>query len=348
MQSDHQPRRLSESRRVLFGVSWHSLCVTAHTAKRPRIFRRKVYPRRAGVVVILRTLFGAARRVTGSRFRLRWLSAMGLFRPTNLFRVIAIGCIARCTSTAVAISAGVAAAAASAQVAGPSALTPAASAAPAARRSVVVTSLSSSGAGSLRAAMTRANAGSPGSSTVIHFAVHGTITLATQLPAISRTVTIDAMAAPTYVSGGPPVVEINCNSRAGLQFAAGSDGSRLLGVAVDNASGNGVTLNASSITLNRDYIGLDLTGAAFGNHGAGVYISATSSGNLIGLNKSGATGVVANVISGNAGSGIVLSGSSGNTVVSNRIGTNAAGRSAMGNGSAGLFLAVRASDNEII
>ncbi len=211
----------------------------------------------------------------------------------------------------------------------------------------MVTSLSSSGAGSLRAAMMSANAGSPGSSTVIHFAVHGTITLVTQLPAISRTVTIDARSAPTYVNGGPPVVEINCNSRAGLQFAAGSDGSRLLGVAVDNASGNGVTLNASSITLNRDYIGLDLTGAAFGNHGDGVYISATSSGNLIGLNKSGATGVVANVISGNAGSGIVLSGSSGNTVVSNRIGTNAAGRSAIANGGDGLVLTSRSSGNEI-
>jgi parallel beta-helix repeat protein len=160
-------------------------------------------------------------------------------------------------------------------------------------------------------------------------------------------VTIDARSAPTYISGGPPVVEIDCNTHTGLQFAAGSGGSRLLGVAVDNASGDGVTLNASSITLNGDYIGLDLTGAAFGNNGAGVYISATSSRNLIGLNRSGATGVVANVISGNMGSGIVLSGSSGNIVVSNRIGTDAAGQRAIPNGGDGLALTRGSSGNEI-
>lgn len=78
------------------------------------------------------------------------------------------------------------------------------------------------------------------------------------------------------------MIEIDCNGHAGLKFAAGSAGSRLLGLAVDNAKGNGVTLNASSITLNNNYIGLDLAGAAFGNHGDGVYVSATSARNLIG------------------------------------------------------------------
>ena len=97
------------------------------------------------------------------------------------------------------------------------------------------------------------------------------------------------------------MVEINCHGQGGLVFAGASAGSALLGLAVDDASGNGVTLNAGSITLNCDYIGLDLTGAAFGNGGDGVYVSPTSSGNLIGLNRSGASGVVANVISGNGG-----------------------------------------------
>ena len=50
--------------------------------------------------------------------------------------------------------------------------------------------------------------------------------------------------------------------------------SQLLAVAVDNAGGNGVTLNASSITLNFDSIGVNLAGAAFGNSGDGVYVSA--------------------------------------------------------------------------
>ena len=51
----------------------------------------------------------------------------------------------------------------------------------------------------------------------------------------------------------------------GLLFAVGSGGSQLLGVAVDDASGNGVTLDAGSVTLNDNYIGLNLAGAAAGN-----------------------------------------------------------------------------------
>jgi parallel beta-helix repeat protein len=57
--------------------------------------------------------------------------------------------------------------------------------------------------------------------------------------------------------------------------------------------------------------------------------------------------VVANVISGNAGNGIVLSGSSRNTVVSNRIGTNAAGTSAIANGGDGILITQGSRGNEI-
>ena len=108
-------------------------------------------------------------------------------------------------------------------------------------------------------------------------------------------------------------------------------------MAVDSAGGNGVTLNAGSITLNNNYIGLDLTGAAAGNAGDGVYVAATSSNNLIGLNSSGAAEAVANVISGNGGNGISFHNSSGNTVVANRIGTDPTARwrsatAAMGSG----------------
>jgi parallel beta-helix repeat protein len=211
---------------------------------------------------------------------------------------------------------------------------------------IVVSILGDSGAGSLRAAINTANAGVSGSS-AITFSIRGTIILASPLPAISSKVTIDATSAPGYATGGPPVVEIDCNRQAGLRFAAGAGGSQLLGVAVDGASGSGVTLNAGSVTLDSDYIGLDLAGRAFGNHGDGVRATATSSRDLIGLNSAGASGVVANVISANTGSGIALSGSSGNTVVSNRIGTNPAGTSAIGNGGNGISITGGSSRNEI-
>jgi len=250
-------------------------------------------------------------------------------------------------SAAVVFSAGPAVAQASAQ-------------APALRTTVytqtfVVRNLADQGKGSLRAAITSANLTSAGDSTLIRFRVSGTITLASPLPAIARKVAIDATTAsalvsggpPLPISGGPPVVALDFDGNPGLVFAAGSDGSQLLGVAVDHARGNGVTLNAGSITLNDDYIGLNLAGAAAGNGGDGVYVSAASGRNLIGLNSSGASGVVANVISGNLGSGIVLVGSSANTVAANRIGTNAAGTSAIGNRADGIRITQRSRGNEI-
>src|SRR3984957_5379461 len=214
-------------------------------------------------------------------------------------------------------------------------------------QTIAVTSLSDAGVGSLRAAINTANAAPAGDSTLISFGVNGTITLAGPLPAIAQKVTIDATTAPTYVSGGPPVVALDFNGNPGLLFAAGSDGSQLLGVAVDDASGNGVTLDAGSVTLNDNYIGLNLAGAAAGNGADGVYISAASARNLIGLNNSRASGVVANVISGNRGSGIALVGSSANTVVDNRIGTNAAGTSAIANLGDGILIAGGSRGNEI-
>ena len=218
---------------------------------------------------------------------------------------------------------------------------------PAYTQTFVVTSLGDLGPGSLRAAIDSANATSAGDSTLISFGVNGTITLASPLPAIARKVAIDATSAPTHVSGGPPVVALDFNGHPGLLFAAGSGGSQLLGVAVDDASGNGVTLDAGSVTLNDNYIGLNLAGAAAGNGGNGVYVSAASARNFIGLNGSRASGVVANVISGNRGSGIVLAGSSANTVVANRIGTNAAGTSAIANRGDGIWITQRSRGNEI-
>jgi parallel beta-helix repeat protein len=215
-------------------------------------------------------------------------------------------------------------------------------------RTFVVTSLRDSGPGTLRWALTLANAGRwPTATATIRFRVRGTITLLRPLPVVSRPVIIDGTTAPAYRRGGPPVVAINFNFRPGLWFAAGSARSQLLGLALDHAAGNGVTLMARSITLNNDYIGLGLRGQPAGNRGDGVYVSPSSSGDLIGLNRGAAVGVVANVISGNRGNGIEMSGSSGNTVVSNRIGTSPSGSQAIPNGGNGIVLAARSNGNEI-
>ena len=125
------------------------------------------------------------------------------------------------------------------------------------------------------------------------------------------------------------------------------EGSQLVGLSLGNADGNGVTLNAGSVILNNNYIGLALDGSALGNSGDGVFVSATSSGNQIGYNPDAATlaeeaepatGVISNVISANGGHGISLHGSADNIVVSNRIGTSADGNSALGNGGNGIWV----------
>ncbi|HWB47756.1 MAG TPA: NosD domain-containing protein [Stellaceae bacterium] len=218
-----------------------------------------------------------------------------------------------------------------------------------------VTNLNDSGAGSLRAAITAANADS-GSPTVIDFAVNGTITLASALPALTHPVTIDATTAPTHTSGGPPVVGIDFAGNSGLVFDTGSDGSQLLGLSLTDAGGlggNGVTLVAGSITLNNNYIGLDLSGQAAGNALDGVLVTQTSTNNQIGVNPTSslgttaAAGVVGNVISGNGGNGITLFGSSGNTIIVNRIGTDPTGLSAIANGRNGIDITGGSANNTI-
>jgi parallel beta-helix repeat protein len=218
---------------------------------------------------------------------------------------------------------------------------------PAAAKAIEVTSVADAGNGTLRWAIGQADNSAPGSSITIEFSVTGIITLRSGLPDISADVSIDGQSAPFYAAGGPPVVGIDFGGKPGLRFAPGSRGAHLLGIAVDNAGGTGVTLDAGDITLNADYIGLDLSGAAAGNHGDGIYAGGQSRGDRIGLNPFGDPGVVGNVISGNSGSGIVLSGSSRDMLAANRIGTSANGGRAVANGGDGILLTRRADGNEI-
>jgi hypothetical protein len=209
---------------------------------------------------------------------------------------------------------------------------------------VAVTNVNDSGTGSLRAAIQIVNARHANRATIT-FTVGGIIALASDLPKIQTRVAIDGLSVPGYA--GRPLVEVNANGHGGLVFGTGSDGSKLLALAVDNAKSNGVTLNAGSTTLNFNYIGLNLAGSAFGNMRDGIYVSALSSNNQIGVNRSGASGAVANVISGNGGNGLSLHGSSGNVIAANRIGTDIKGKYAIGNGANGIWITTASTGNEI-
>ena len=143
-----------------------------------------------------------------------------------------------------------------------------------------VTNLLNAGAGSLRSVINQANA-NPGADEIA-FAVAGTIPLAAALPAITDTVSIDGSTAPGFV--GSPRLTVNFRGQAGLRFAPGSDGSSLTSLALVRASGAGVTLDASGITLARNSIGVLANGTtAAPNTGAGVLVTARGFGNQIGL-----------------------------------------------------------------
>jgi parallel beta-helix repeat protein len=83
-------------------------------------------------------------------------------------------------------------------------------------------------------------------------------------------------------------------------------------------TGSGTSYN----TVSNNRIGTDSTGnVRLANAGAGVALSAGSSGNT----------VVSNVVSGNSYAGVWINASSNNTVASNKIGLNAAGNLALSN-----------------
>ena len=143
-----------------------------------------------------------------------------------------------------------------------------------------VTNLLNSGAGSLRQAIIGSNKQPVGNT--IDFDVAGTIRISgTSLPAITEPVTIDGTTAPSFA--GTPVVTVNFQGTKGLNFAPGSDGSTLKSLSLIKAGNAGVTLTASNITVQGNYIGLQADGTTVaGNKGDGVSINASSHGDLIG------------------------------------------------------------------
>jgi parallel beta-helix repeat protein len=140
-----------------------------------------------------------------------------------------------------------------------------------------VTNLNDSGAGSLREAILAANANK---GSTIGFGTNGTINLSTPLPDITTPVTIDGSTAPGF--SGTPVVSINFNYRKGLTVAASAHRSTIKALSLVLANDAAVTLLASNVTIQGNYIGLLTNGATEGNRGDGVRILSPSGYNLIG------------------------------------------------------------------
>ncbi len=201
---------------------------------------------------------------------------------------------------------------------------------------------------SLRGAITNAN--NNAGTDFVYFGIGAgaqTIAPGSALPTITDPVTIDGTTQPGF--SGTPIIELDGSGAGtpwvdGLHITGGS--STVKGLVINNFSRDGIRLSGSGgNTIEGNYIGTDVNGAAdLGNGSAGVYISDVSN-NTIGGTAAGA----GNLISGNSLYGVQILGSSAtyNKVEGNYIGTDVNGTADLGNGSAGVRMQNSAHDNTI-
>jgi len=202
-----------------------------------------------------------------------------------------------------------------------------------------VTNINDGGPGSLRDAITQANA--VAGADIINFAIAGagvqTIAPLTSLPIITEAVTIDGTSQPGF-AGTPPIQLDGTNAGATTNgiLITGS-GSTIRGLAINRFRGSGIFILGNTATGNAvlgNYIGTDVNGTAdLGNGGSGVVVD-NAAGNTIGGSAAGDR----NIISGNSLFGVWLNaaGAANNIVRGNYIGTNAAGTAALANDATGI------------
>ena len=158
-----------------------------------------------------------------------------------------------------------------------------------------------------------------------------TISAASALPQITKTITIDATTQSGY--NGSPLIAIDGGSAgsgaSGIVLAAGSDGSTVKGLDIEGFSGDGIDVASANNTILGDYIGVDASGTdAFGNGGDGISI--TSNDNVVG----GATPDDRNIISSDF-NGIAIAGN-GNQIEGNYIGSEVTGTASLANAREGI------------
>ena len=211
-----------------------------------------------------------------------------------------------------------------------------------------VTNNFDSGEGTLRAAISNANA-SVGLDTIT-FAINTntsgvqTITLSSALPAIIDPVVIDGTTQPGYSNA--PVIEINGNFLSGVHgLSVAGGGSTVRALSIRNSGrSTSVATRASGILISTNggnvvagcYFGLNTNGvSALQNTANGITID-NSPNNVIG----GTNAADRNVIGGNSQSGIQIlgPGSTNNRVMGNLIGLSVPGTNAVANFNAGIFL----------
>jgi len=192
---------------------------------------------------------------------------------------------------------------------------------PAAAATFTVTNTNDSGAGSLRQAITDANAGGAGPHTVA-FDIPGsgvqTIAVSSNLPlaSVAGGLTVDGTTQPGYL--GTPQIALVCASTGVTAFNFTSAGT-VRGLSIGGC-GNGIIAGSGGgpITVESSYLGVGPDGA-------------TAVPNLTGISLShvaftvGGAPADRNIISGNTSYGIFVGASAGGTIQNNYIGTDVTG-----------------------
>jgi uncharacterized repeat protein (TIGR01451 family) len=207
--------------------------------------------------------------------------------------------------------------------------------------SMTVTNTSDSGSGSLRQALLDALFGPCVAPCTIAFNLGAgpyKIQPLTDLPDVASSTIVDATTQPGYTN--MPIVEID----AGLINASYAtfivhDDVTIRGFSLTNGN-YGITLNGDNNIVEANYIGLTPAGIAAANQ-RGIRVS--GDGNMIG----GTLPAQRNIVSGNAGAGILLDGTpSGTTISGNYVGTDPGGTLARPN-AAGIDILGDASGTTI-
>jgi uncharacterized protein (DUF2141 family) len=202
-----------------------------------------------------------------------------------------------------------------------------------------VTNINDAGPGSLRDAITQANAAAGADIINFNILAPGVQTIAplSSLPPITEAVTIDGFSQPGATPGNL-LIELNgANAGAGINgiLITGTN-STIQGLAINRFTNSGIFIVSNAATGNvvrSNYIGTNPAGAPGLGNVSGVVVD-NAPGNTIG----GSTSADRNIISGNSLFGVWLNntGAANNIVRGNYIGTNPAGTAALANGGSGL------------
>ena len=206
----------------------------------------------------------------------------------------------------------------------------------------------SNGDCTLRAAIQEAN--DTTATDTIAFNIPGsgphTIQPGSELPIVTKAIILDGTTEPDF--SGTPIIEIDgSNAGAGAEgLDIGAANSTIRGLVINRFDDDGIDIDSgySSITIQGNYIGTNVTGTVgLGNGGDGIDIDDAGSHTIGGT----ATGE-GNLIADSAQHGIRIedSGGSNITIEGNIIGLDINGTTALGNGGDGIFIDI-GDDNTV-